>query len=131
MKLKNLAIGYLGEAIAKRYLQKRGYRVVKQNYKTKYAEIDLIARDKKTLVFVEVRTKAGERFGSPEDSLNAKKINKLIKNAAAYMAQEVYLKNYRIDAVCIVLNEKEKIKRITHYRNITGEYSGGGGRLIT
>ena len=118
-KSLNLAIGYLGEAIAKKYLQNKGYRFIEQNYKTKYAEIDLIVRDKRILVFVEVRTKTREQFGSPEESLNRNKINKLIKNAAAYVAQKGYVKDYRIDAICIVLDEKKKIKRINHYQNIT------------
>ena len=116
---KNLVIGYLGEAIAKKYIQNKGYKVIEQNYKTKYAEIDLIARDKRTLVFIEVRTKVGERFGSPEESLNRSKINKLVKNTAAYVVQKGYIKRCRIDAVCIVLDKKEKIKRVNHYQNIT------------
>ncbi len=105
--------------MAKKYLQKKGYRIIEQNYRTKYAEIDLIVCDKRTLVFVEVRTKIGERFGSPEESFNRNKINKLIKNAAAYAIRKDYAKDYRVDAICIVLDEKENIKRINHYQNIT------------
>jgi putative endonuclease len=119
LKTQNLEIGYLGEVIGKKYLQKKGYKFIEQNYRTKYAEIDLIFRHKKTLVFVEVRTKTGQRFGTPEDSFNRKKINKLIKNAAAYAAQKGYVKGYRIDALCVVLGEGGKLKRITHYQNIT------------
>ncbi len=119
MKTKNLEIGRLGEAIAKRYLQDNRYTIVAQNYKTKYAEIDLIVRHKDILVFVEVRTRIGERFGTPEESINRKKINKLIKNARGYVAGKRYNKGYRIDVVCIVLDENKKVKRIDHYRNIT------------
>ena len=119
MKRENLLIGYRGEAVAKRYLQNKGYRIIEQNYKNKYAEIDLIVRDKKVLVFIEVRTKIGEKFGTPEDSLNRNKIKKLIRNATAYTAQKGYAKDYRIDAICIVLDEGKKVKRIDHYQNIS------------
>ena len=68
-KTKNLKTGCLGEAIAKKYLQNKGYYIVEENHRTKYAEIDLIARDKGILVFVEVRTRRDERFGSPEDCI--------------------------------------------------------------
>ena len=73
-KTKNLEVGRIGEAIAKKYLRKRGYKIIEENYKTKYAEIDLIARYKNALVFVEVRTRIGERFGTPEESINRDKI---------------------------------------------------------
>ena len=119
MKTENLKIGYRGESIAKRYLQNKGYRIIEQNYKNKYAEIDLIALDKKLLVFIEVRTKIGEKFGTPEESLNRNKIKKLIRNAAAYAVQKGYIMDYRIDAICIVLNEDRGVKRINHYQNIT------------
>jgi putative endonuclease len=119
MKRENFEIGCRGETIAKRYLQNKGYIIIEQNYKNKYAEIDLIACDKKVLVFIEVRTKIGEIFGTPEDSLNRNKIKKLIRNAAAYAAQKGYIKDYRIDAVCIVLDEKKNIERINHYQNIS------------
>jgi len=124
MRTRNLTIGYLGEAIAKEYLENQGYRIIEQNYKTKYAEIDLIAWDRKILVFVEVRTKAGEWFGAPEESINRRKINKLIRNAKAYISRNLGANGrlslgYRIDAVCIVLDESSNPKRISHYKNLT------------
>jgi len=119
MKGEKLVVGCQGEAIAKRYLQNKDYKIIEQNYRNKYAEIDLIAFDKKVLVFIEVRTKIGEKFGIPEESLNQNKIKKLIKNAAVYTAQKGFIRDYRIDAICIVLDEDKKIKRIDHYQNIT------------
>lgn len=118
MQKDNLEIGRLGENIAKKYLQDNGYRIIDQNYKTHYAEIDLIANYKEVLVFIEVRTKTGEQFGSPEESINRNKMHKLIKNAEAYVVRKNYNKQYRIDAVCIVLDKKKEIKRIDHYKNI-------------
>lgn len=119
VKLKNLDTGHLGEQIAKIYLQNKGHHIVEENYKTKYAEIDLVTHSKGVLVFVEVRTRRDERFGSPEDSINRSKIRKLTKNAQAYVARKRYAKTYRIDAICIVLDDGGKASRITHYKNIT------------
>lgn len=111
--------GRLGEQLAKEYLQKKGYKIIEQNYKTKYAEIDLVAKKGDKLVFVEVRTKGNEQFGTPEETINHKKKMKLIWNAKAYVAKKKYKGAYRIDAICIVLGENEKPKRISHHENIT------------
>jgi len=131
MKRYNLEIGRLGEGIAREYLEKKGYKILEQNYKNKYAEIDLIAhpdsarqareKNKDSLVFVEVKTRMGEQFGLPEDAINRDKMHRLIKNSQAYMAYGPY-KNYkscRIDAICIVLDENKQVIRIDHYQNIT------------
>lgn len=118
VKKHNLEIGYLGESIAKKYLQKKGYFIVEQNYKNKYAEIDLIARNKDTLVFVEVKTRIGEQFGTPENAINRNKMGRLIRNARAYIARARKPCLYRIDAICIVLDENKQARRIDHYENI-------------
>jgi len=124
VKTLNLQTGKLGEEIARKYLENKGYRILEQNYKTKYAEIDLIAKKKNELVFVEVRTKTNEDFGSPEESLNNKKLRKIFMNAQAYVARTKWQGPYRIDAVCVVLDPvvldsvKYEIARINHYENI-------------
>ncbi|MBU2473904.1 MAG: YraN family protein, partial [Candidatus Omnitrophica bacterium] len=82
-------------------------------------EIDLIVRDKKTLIFVEVKTKAGEEFGSPEEAITTRKIKRLCRGALAYAISKGYLGAYRLDAVCIVLDQAGDPQRIKHYKNIT------------
>jgi len=118
MGKQNLAIGHLGEEIARKYLEDKGYRMLEQNYKNRYAEIDLVASDKRNLVFVEVKTRIGEHFGSPETSLDKGKIRKVLNNARAYVARKKFRGEYRIDAVCIVLDKNRNINRISHYQNI-------------
>lgn len=110
--------GKLGEEIAREYLKKQGYKIVEQNFKTKYAEIDLVARENDELIFVEVRTKKGELFGTPEDSLNKKKLRKLRFNAQGYITKNRWEGPYRIDAICIVLKPDNTIERLDHYQNI-------------
>ncbi len=138
-------LGKLGEEIAREYLEKKGYRIIEQNCNlptgrqgSKYGEIDLVVLDKDVLVFVEVKTRKGELFGGPEASLNRNKIRRLIRSAQAYLTfrgknirfrelsslKELSSLNRspscRIDAVCVVLTQDKKIKRIDHYQNITG-----------
>ena len=114
----NLTTGKKGEEIAKRYLEKKGYKILEKNYKTKYAEIDLIAKKRNELVFVEVRTKMGENFGTPEETIDKKKMRKLWGNAMAYAARNKWQGHYRVDAVCIVLKPSGEVNRLNHYENI-------------
>lgn len=118
MKEFNLKTGQLGENIARKYLEKKGYKILEQNYRTKYAEIDLIARQKNEIIFIEVRTKRGELFGTPEESLNKRKLKKLWWNAQGYAHKVHWQGPYRIDAVCIVLGQDNSALRINYYENI-------------
>lgn len=110
--------------MARVYLEKQGYKILEQNYKTKYAEIDLIAEKSKgfftgkDLVFVEVRTKIGENFGSPEDTLDKRKLYKVLHNVLAYSMFKKWDGPARIDAICIVLNPNRTVLRLTHHENI-------------
>ena len=76
-------IGKKGETIAVRYLKKKGYKIIEQNYRSKAGEIDIIAREKRTLIFVEVKTRSSRSFGSPKWAVTPKK-QKAISMAALY-----------------------------------------------
>lgn len=118
MKQSNLETGKIGEEIAKKYLEEKGYKIIEQNYKTKYAEIDLVAKKGNELIFVEVRTKKGENFGTPEETINSKKKRKLWGNAKAYTVWNKWQGPYRVDAICIILRYDNSIERLNHYENI-------------
>lgn len=108
----------MGEEIARGYLEKNGYKIIEQNYKTKYAEIDLVARKGNEMVFVEVRTKKGKNFGAPEETINKRKLRKLWGNAKAYTVWKKWRGFYRVDAVCVVLKPNGEVDRLNHYENI-------------
>lgn len=118
MKEFNLKTGQIGEMIAKEFLEKKGYQIVAQNFRTKYLEIDLICQDGKELIFVEVRTKRGLGFGSPEESLTKRKLRKLWFNAKSYIKINNWEKPYRIDVICILLKKDNTVEQINHYQNI-------------
>lgn len=109
--------GKEGEEVAKKYLESKGYEIVEQNYKTRRAEIDMIARQGKELVFVEVRTKHHEMYGTPEETIDWQKRMRLQRNAAAYVHRIRYRGPYRVDAVCLIIGNGG-LQRINHYESI-------------
>jgi len=108
----------IGELAAKEYLESKNYEIIEQNYRTKYAEIDLVAKKDNVLIFVEVRTKRSRAFVAPEESINYKKLKKLYWNARAYVAFKEWRGAYRIDAVCVILNLDNTIAELEHYEGI-------------
>jgi putative endonuclease len=125
MKQLNFQKGKFGETIAKDFLLKKGYKIISQNFQNRFGEIDLIAADGQVLVFVEVKSKVGQNFGSPEEMINQRKIQQIKNQALVFLQQNPRISaqypQQRIDAVCIVLNENDySVKSINHYQNITG-----------
>ncbi|HDH53078.1 MAG TPA: YraN family protein, partial [Nitrospirae bacterium] len=72
-----MRLGQKGEELAVKYLRKKGYKIIKQNYKTKIGEIDIIANDGGTLVFVEVKTRESIAYGMPFEAVNSYKRRKI------------------------------------------------------
>jgi len=107
-------IGQKGENLAFAYLQNLGYKVLERNYRCKLGEVDIIALDNDTLVFIEVRTRSSLDFGLPQESINRRKRHQISKVALEYMTRKK-LKNTpaRFDVVAISLEPgKEKIDLI-------------------
>jgi len=106
-------LGNAGEQLAARELQARGLSIVQTNYRCASGEMDLIARDGDELVFVEVKTRRGNRFGSPEDAVNPRKQQKLIEVAETYLqAYQHNDVNWRIDVVAVEMDARGKLLRV-------------------
>ena len=110
-------LGKKGERLALQFLRKRGYRILKRNFSCRFGEIDIIARQGKTTVFVEVKTRTSSEFGLPQEAINKEKIKHL------WYCAQFYIKNYadpdsqfRFDLVSIILKDKVEISLI---ENIT------------
>jgi len=111
-------LGDFGERAARGYLQKRGYEIMESNFRCPVGEIDIVARDKDGLVFVEVRTRRGTRFGTPEESITPAKKAKLIELAESYIQQHEGLDlSWRIDVVAIEVGRGGEISRIELIEN--------------
>jgi putative endonuclease len=108
MKDPRRRLGNRGEDLAAAALKKQGYKILERNYVTPLGEIDLVARQGRTYVFIEVKTRKSPRFGAPQEAVNPAKQNRYRRLAEYYLKQkrlgEVAV---RFDVVGIIINEDE------------------------
>lgn len=83
-----ISIGQQGETLACQYLSRQGYRIILRNYRTKLGEIDIIAEERGTLVFVEVKTRRGHKCGHPFEAVTSAKCRQISKSALLYLAEK-------------------------------------------
>jgi putative endonuclease len=119
---KRSETGTLGERLACTVLKKRGYHIIETNFRCREGEIDIVARQKNCLVFVEVRTKTKLDFGTPEESITTAKRRKMRVSALRYRQSHPGLPElWRIDFVAVELNDHGKATRIEIFENAVGE----------
>ena len=98
-------LGAFGERVAAAHLEAKGYHIRARNFRCREGEIDIVAQDDDCLVFVEVRTRRGNAFGSPAESVTAAKERRLLTVARAYLQQHNDVPpNQRIDVVAVELS---------------------------
>lgn len=108
-------LGAAGEAAAAVWLEARGYRVLARNVRTRYGEIDLVAQLGSLVVFVEVKSRTGERFGHPADAIVPWKQHRLAHLAVAYLHRRGLERcTVRFDAIAVHLDASGSIKEIEH-----------------
>jgi len=118
MSMNRKDIGKLGEKLAQKFLKKRGYHIYETNFYCQAGEIDIVARRRDYLVFIEVRTKSNLDFGTPEESITANKKKRLISSSLHYINTHHGLPTpWRIDVVAIEIDDKGKTKRIELIEN--------------
>ena len=126
--------GAWGEALAARHLEQSGYVIAARNWRPDgdgagrrlHGEIDIIARRGDTLVFVEVRTRHGQAFGSPEESLTRRKQAKLIETAQAYLNATLSGAArdncaWRIDFIAVDLDARNAVQRLSHIEHAVAQ----------
>jgi putative endonuclease len=120
--MKRRETGRLGEKLACDFLGKNGYRILETNYRCPEGEIDIIAQQADTLVFVEVRTKKSSKFGTPEESITPTKMERLRTVAAHYgQNRENLPAAWRIDVVAIQMDSQGRATRIELIENAVEE----------
>jgi putative endonuclease len=103
---QNLYLGKRGEEAAVGLLKDNGYKILLRNYKTKLGEIDIIAKDKDTICFVEVKTRYSERFGLPAEAVFRSKQRQISKAALVFLKEKNLLdKKARFDVISILYSE--------------------------
>lgn len=111
------ALGRRGEDLAHRYLEGEGFRIVGRNYRTRTGsgEVDLVAWDRDTLVFVEVKSRASDQYAAPDRAIGTEKMSRLRRAASQYCRRaNIGWDRVRFDTVSIVFEEPV---RISHSRD--------------
>jgi putative endonuclease len=116
MTLQRQQLGLLGEDLARVELERLGYQILDRRYRSRFGEIDLIARDGATVVFVEVKTKTDSRFGDPAEMVTVQKQRRLVS-----MAEE-YVSGHALDATpcrfdVVAVDASAAPARITVYKD--------------
>jgi len=108
---KRAVSGQYGEERACAYLRRQGYAIIERNWRSRFGEVDIIARDGETLVFVEVKSRTGAGFGGPEAALTPQKRRRIVATARAYLSEVRPELAVRFDLVAL------RPGRITLYRD--------------
>lgn len=111
-------LGKFGESLAKKYCLAAGMEILAQNYRIRGGELDIVAKDGETIVFMEVKTRKSAKFGTPAEAIDDKKKRALYKTAERYLYDNgLYDSNARFDALLISFTEEEKLS-LKHIKNI-------------
>ena len=106
--------GQLAENLAERLLRKKGYRIIEKNLRLARGELDLVAEDHGTLVFIEIKARRGAQFGGASYAISARKQQQIIKLAKCYLADHRLTNTLcRFDAILIV-DTKDHPPHVTH-----------------
>lgn len=119
MGRSRVGLGRRGEEIAARALARRGYRIVARNWHCPAGEVDIVAQDGQVWAFVEVRTRRGTRFGTPEESITAAKQTRMVDVALSYLAEyEIGDVDWRLDLVAVELDRAGRLVRVEVLENV-------------
>jgi putative endonuclease len=109
---KNKELGIEGEQLAKDYLQREGWLILEMNYRYRRSEIDVIASKNDLLIFVEVKARSNTTFGLPEQFVDEKKANNIIKAADHYILEKDWKGNIRFDIISIIKKGSIELEHI-------------------
>ena len=111
MSYRNINFGKSAEKYALDFLKGKGYKILRQNYRNKLGEIDIIAQEKEVICFIEVKARSSDKFGLPEEAINANKQKKIARIALSYLKEHKLMdRKARFDALCISGNENRLVK---------------------
>jgi len=112
-------LGHGGEGHARRFLEAKGYTFVARNWRCPAGELDLVMRDGNELVFVEVKTRRGERLGRAEEAVTAAQARRILAAAEWFLMEHATLDGlvWRVDLVALTLDTGGAVRRLTHAVN--------------
>lgn len=113
-------LGKIGEDLACQYLKNHNFLIVERNFQKRYGELDIIALKDNILVFVEVKTRIGRKFGLPEEAVTTRKLSEIKQTAYYFKLLHPELPDaMQIDVIAIELEVDETIKEFRHIENVT------------
>lgn len=115
-KQGNKITGNKGEELAAEYLQKKGYTILAKNYRSKWGEVDIIAKQNKVVVFVEVKTKTTDKYGEPWEMVNGWKVEQVKRMGEVWCREYGWEGRVRLDVVGVWLDQNEP--RIEHWESV-------------
>ena len=113
------ASGDLGELIAAKFISSLGYKIIDKNFRGKFGEIDIIAKDGNSLVFIEVKKRINSKFGTPEEAITKTKLKRIIKTIDYYLYRHDLSNNsnkIRIDVIAISGSDGDT--SLNHIKNV-------------
>ncbi|MEA3463743.1 MAG: YraN family protein [Patescibacteria group bacterium] len=114
-------VGQFGETLAKNYLIKHGFKIIGRNIQTSHKEIDIIAKLKDVLVFIEVKTRTSNKYGEADEGINNRKLKNLKYAVKRYLCDNgnrIIYRNIRADLIAVDIDRNKRIAKIKHYKDI-------------
>ncbi len=116
----NKQLGNYGEKLACDYLKKNGYKIIETNYHSQLGEIDIIAKFKKSIIFIEVKTRASEgEILYPQEAVDHRKQKRMLRVIEQYIwKNKIDDKKCQIDIIAISINKVTKSVKLKHLKNV-------------
>ena len=113
-------IGQLGEDVAVRFLMKQGYEIIDRNFTKKCGELDIVAKNKDKIHFVEVKTVSCENLYRPEENVSPRKLKRMARAIQIYMVQKrvSYETDWQTDIITVILDPTNKTAKVNVLKNI-------------
>ncbi len=119
--MSKIAKGRFGEEVAVKLLRSAGYAILETNFKTIHGEVDVIALDGETIVFVEVKTRTSERYGTAAEAVDARKQRHIINVSHDYLAQKGLEEPYvRFDVIGVMMDGSRS--KTEHFKDAFGDF---------
>ena len=114
--MKTQINGKLGEDVACKYLKKKKYQILERNFRTRFGEIDIVAKKGDCIAFVEVKTRSATEYGKPCEAVTFSKQQKIIKTARMYIQEQNLDAAFSFDIIEVLL-DKGKVTSLNHIEN--------------
>ncbi len=115
---RHLDLGIAGEDIARRALERAGYKILERNVRLRSGELDMVALEGEELVVVEVRTRSVGRVAPPETTVGPRKLRKLVRTGRWYVQRSGWEGPWRIDVVAVTVKQG-KLPQVEIFRDVT------------